>query len=226
MPPHRQVHKLYVLRPACMSHSMSIFWFGSPLTRRSITSSTCPSTGTLTTAFVFIELRGRQIALMISTDLSMTITAAVPKPGPNHHVVIKSMIASRMFTHAHRVPMIHLDRPTIIPSPRMPPQWFRSTLQTDRHCLFHDAGWFRVSPVNNLVPALFWRPNPANHSVHGKKLLAQQMIQRCSGCGKTIKPAPAGKVSSRHALYLHLINRFLHRKYAPAPWCNKVKIPA
>jgi hypothetical protein len=103
----------------------------------------------LAAAFVLVEVAdSRQIALMISVDLSITITAAVPRPDLRSRRLSKSIGVSMMSAPGtqgtEEPPGITASR--LSQPPRMPPQWVSiSSSERDRHRLFDGAGRVHVA---------------------------------------------------------------------------------
>jgi hypothetical protein len=117
----------------------------------------------------------RLIARTISVDLSMTITAAVPRPEPSAFKPSKSigqsMISCAGTKGTDDPPGITASR--LSQPPRIPPPWrsisSRKLMPIDSSTTQGVFTW--PDSWNSLVPSFFGLPMPANHSAPRRRMV-------------------------------------------------------
>ena len=138
------------------------------------------------------------MARIISVDLSITITAAVPRPERSLPKLSKSigvsMICSAGTMRTEEPPGMTAFR--LSQPPRMPPQCFsissRNGMPIASSTLQGRSTWPEMQ--NSLVPTLFGRPMPANHAAPRRRMSGATAINSTllTVVGQPYRPTFAG----------------------------------
>jgi hypothetical protein len=211
--PHRQARRSCALRPAWSHPTACRFPRPRPRRAQAVHHAHHPARpfaagGALAAAFVLVEFGQRQIALIMSVDLSITITAAVPRPDPKLAQIIEihDRIAHGLAAHTRHRTAARDHRQQIVPAAaNAAAMLFDQLFEGIDIASSTTQGRFTWPEMaNSLVPALLGRPKPANHAPatpqdRGHNGNGFHIVHRGRAA---IKPRPRRKwrLHARHAL--------------------------